>query len=140
MAGYRLVVWGAPTQQLLVQQLSQEFAGARIHDRRGEASHGYRAVHVIALSQEYPIEVQIRTVFQHLWAQLSERLSDTLKSPGIKYGEYPTEFPDVGRILAAASDAIASFEAHELMGDRGLTRERARLLRRLDQALLILGE
>ena len=77
-------------------------------------SNGYRAVHLVIEADDRPIEVQIRTVFQHLWAQLSERLCDTLGAPGIKYGEYPSEYPDVGRILVASSKAIEDFEADEI--------------------------
>lgn len=54
-------------------------------DRRVNTSHGYRAVHVIVREGSAMIEVQVRTSLQHLWAEVSEKLSDT-DDPAIKYG------------------------------------------------------
>jgi hypothetical protein len=140
IAGYRIVVPSAPAQELVLQALSEAFGDARVYDRRELSSHGYRAVHVVVRIDRWRIEVQVRTVFQHLWAQLSERLCDTLGFPGIKYGDYPSEYPQVGRILSGTSSAIADFEAQELQGGEHLSPRRALLLTRLDQALTVLEE
>jgi ppGpp synthetase/RelA/SpoT-type nucleotidyltranferase len=34
-------------------------------DRRAEPMHGYRAVHVIVFPDGAPIEIQVRTAWQH---------------------------------------------------------------------------
>lgn len=50
--------------------------------------HGYVAVHVIVFPGDAPIEIQIRTAWQHEWAELFEKLAD-LVGRGIRYGEPP---------------------------------------------------
>jgi ppGpp synthetase/RelA/SpoT-type nucleotidyltranferase len=64
----------------------------RIVDRRAEPSHGYRAVHVIVSLDGITIETQVRTLMQHVWADLMERLADRLGRQ-IRYGEAPTPPP-----------------------------------------------
>jgi hypothetical protein len=56
-------------------------------DRRANPSHGYRALHlVITTADKIPVEVQVRTNHQHVWAQLVETLGDWW-GRGIRYGE-----------------------------------------------------
>lgn len=62
-------------------------------DRRANPSHGYRAVHVIVTLDGITIEIQIRTVMQHVWADLMERLADRFGRQ-IRYGGAPV--PPVG--------------------------------------------
>jgi hypothetical protein len=50
--------------------------------------HGYAAVHVVVFPDDAPIEIQIRTAWQHEWAELFEKLAD-LVGRGIRYGESP---------------------------------------------------
>jgi ppGpp synthetase/RelA/SpoT-type nucleotidyltranferase len=57
-----------------------------IIDRRATPSHGYRAMHIEVSLDGITIEVQMRTVPQHLWADLMERLADRLGRQ-IRYGE-----------------------------------------------------
>jgi ppGpp synthetase/RelA/SpoT-type nucleotidyltranferase len=68
-----------------VSSLAELFEDSTIVDRRQNPSHGYRAVHVIVKLEGKAVEVQVRTILQHGWAELSEKLSD-LKGPSIKYG------------------------------------------------------
>ncbi len=79
-----------------------------IKDRRLEPSHGYRAVHVMHGDHRGTVEVQIRTLLQHQWAELSE-LFDRI-SPGTKYG---AGAPKYQQILNRESWLIASFEDQE---------------------------
>jgi ppGpp synthetase/RelA/SpoT-type nucleotidyltranferase len=53
--------------------------------------HGYRAVHVIAFPEGVPIEIQVRTLWQHEWAELFEKLADRV-GRGIRYGEAPARW------------------------------------------------
>src|ERR1035437_1163164 len=75
-------------------------------DRRKQPSYGYRAVHIIATVQSKPVEIQVRTELQHLWAQLSERLSDA-RGSAIKYGGGD---PDIRQRLSEMSNLIGSYE------------------------------
>lgn len=60
----------------------------KLVDRRVQPMHGYSAVHVIVFPEGVPIEIQIRTRWQHEWAELFEKLAD-LVGRGIRYGEPP---------------------------------------------------
>jgi GTP pyrophosphokinase len=85
IAGCRLVVADIASQDRVVESVTTLFKQARVSDRREHPSHGYRAVHVILKHRERLVEIQVRTVLQHSWAELSEKISDVV-DPGIKYG------------------------------------------------------
>ena len=69
----------------MVQSLKSLFEYTTVIDRRQKPSHGYRAVHVVVSCFDKVIEIQVRTSLQHLWAELSEKISDLI-GPAIKYG------------------------------------------------------
>jgi ppGpp synthetase/RelA/SpoT-type nucleotidyltranferase len=85
IAGCRLIVSGVLEQERVVDLLANLFEHTAIIDRRANPSHGYRAVHVIVTHGEKLVEIQVRTSYQHVWAELSEKLSDVF-DPTIKYG------------------------------------------------------
>jgi Region found in RelA / SpoT proteins len=94
---------------------------ARIIDRREETSHGYRAVHVVVSLDGVSIEVQVRTLLQHLWANLMERLADRLGRQ-IRYGGAPV--PPTGisqaqadRLLRVMMDMSAEWARDEAAAD-----------------------
>jgi len=98
------------------------FPGASIVDRRKKPSFGYRAVHVVVATSSRLIEVQVRTQFQHMWAEISEKYADEL-GPEIKYGvgddfdydsDYKYEYEYERDRLDALSDTIAKYESLEL--------------------------
>jgi hypothetical protein len=66
-------------------------------DRRSKPSYGYRAVHVIPSITGKPVEIQLRTQLQHLWAELSETLAFRFYV-GLKYGE---DVPELARLPSA---------------------------------------
>jgi len=78
----------------VVDRLKATLVKAVVIDRRKNPSYGYRAVHVIATARNRPVEIQVRTELQHLWAQLSEKLSDA-HGLAIKYGGGDTEDPEL---------------------------------------------
>ena len=106
IAGCRVVVSGRKEQDSVVQVISDALDNAGAIDRRLAPSHGYRAVHVIARHLHLPVEVQIRTAWQHHWAETSEKLSDEI-DPGIKYGLGPAELQ---ALMMQWSDAIERWE------------------------------
>lgn len=109
IAGCRLIVTDIANQESVVQSLTSLFKHTTVNDRREKPSHGYRAVHVIVNSRGKLIEIQVRTELQHLWAELSEKLSD-VKDPAIKYGGGDEDFQ---RMLTVASTAATQLESLE---------------------------
>ena len=88
IAGCRIVVEDIYWQNTMVDYLTEHlgYAGVAfsLTDRREKPSNGYRAVHIIATWMGRNVEIQLRTKLQHLWAEISEKLSDY--DPEIKYG------------------------------------------------------
>ena len=110
IAGCRLVVKDVVAQDQVVEQLKSVLPKVVVVDRRKQPSFGYRAVHIIATARNKPIEIQVRTDLQHLWAQLSEKLSDVF-DPAIKYGGGD---PKIQELLSSFSTLVASYERMEL--------------------------
>lgn len=109
VAGCRVVVRNVMEQEQLAASLTTAFPGAPVIDRRGSPSHGYRAVHIIAEISGKPVEIQIRSSLQHLWAEVSEKSSDVL-DPSIKYGGGPDGWRS---ILTRFSESVAACEEAE---------------------------
>jgi putative GTP pyrophosphokinase len=105
IAGCRIVVPDITTQSQLVGQLETMFKVAVI-DRRAKPSHGYRAIHLIVRSTDLPVEIQLRTDLQHVWAELSEKLADAY-GIALKYGGGPDR---IRNTLNNSSALIAEFE------------------------------
>jgi ppGpp synthetase/RelA/SpoT-type nucleotidyltranferase len=110
VAGCRIIVGDVLDQDRLLQRVQKTFPGCAIADRRRRPSHGYRAVHVIVKVESRPIEIQVRTRLQHMWAEVSERLSDSV-GVALKYGRGPKNHQG---LLAGASNLVAQIEAQEL--------------------------
>ena len=110
IAGCRLVVQDVVKQDQVVAQLTAGLPSAVVVDRRKQPSHGYRAVHVVATALGKPVEIQVRTELQHLWAQLSEKLSD-ISDPAVKYGGGD---PRARKVLSVASKEIDDVERMDL--------------------------
>jgi putative GTP pyrophosphokinase len=84
VAGCRTVLVDLAEQDHLVSMIEGKFPCA-VSDRRVQPSHGYRAVHVVARVARLPIEIQVRTRLQHLWAEISEKFADEFGIE-VKYG------------------------------------------------------
>jgi ppGpp synthetase/RelA/SpoT-type nucleotidyltranferase len=109
IAGCRVQVQNRIEQDSFVEQIVKMFSSSKIDDRRVKPSHGYRAVHVVANVDGAPVEIQVRTVLQNMWAQATERVADRF-DPAIKYGGGP-EF--VQKILQDFSDILNGIEELE---------------------------
>jgi GTP pyrophosphokinase len=102
IAGCRVVVEDVTKQDNAVEALAAQFPYVKVLDRRERPSHGYRAVHLVVHHADKPVEIQVRSVLQHLWAELSEKLADVY-DPAIKYGGGPEE---VRGALARISEGL----------------------------------
>jgi putative GTP pyrophosphokinase len=109
IAGCRVVVPDITKQDLAVDSLMTAFPNAAVVDRRETPSHGYRAVHVIVEISGKTVEIQVRTRFQHIWAEISEKYADLYGSE-IKYGGGE---PNIRWILEHLSNAVAGYEDNE---------------------------
>ncbi|ANX02828.1 hypothetical protein [Immundisolibacter cernigliae] len=85
IAGCRLVIDDTLHQNRVIHGLTSLFDNTLVHDRREMPNNGYRGVHVIVVINDRAVEIQVRTALQHVWAELSEKLSDVV-GPDIKYG------------------------------------------------------
>jgi Region found in RelA / SpoT proteins len=114
LAGMRIVVRADRRHQdAVVQQLVDVFGEdprpPKVVDRRAAPVNGYRAVHVIAFPDGIPVEIQMRTRWQHEWAELFEKLADRV-GRGIRYGEPPA------RMWSAAEyEAMGPAETSEIL-------------------------
>ena len=88
IAGCRVIVESIAEQDRIVAELTRAMPKHIVLDRRERPSHGYRAVHVVADVAGQPVEVQVRTRPQHVWAELSEKLADR-RGSALKYGGGP---------------------------------------------------
>lgn len=109
VAGCRVIVPDLDVQDEAVDRITRTFGNATIVDRRLRPSSGYRAVHVIVVVDDFAVEVQVRTALQHIWADVSEKLSDAI-DPTIKYGGGP---PEAAVPLSRLSELVAAVEEKE---------------------------
>ena len=130
IAGCRVVVLGIAEQEHVVQSLASMFTNSNIVDRRNKPTNGYRAVHVVVPERGKLIEIQVRTLIQHGWAELSEKAADLI-DPAIKYGGGDLNFIEP---LLKGSALLAAEEARELEFVKLEPRAR-RLLTRRDVSL-----
>ena len=122
IAGVRLVTRGGRSEQdVFTSRLLEHWSNSKLYDRREQPQHGYRAVHVVVHVGERPVEIQVRTKWQHLWAEMFEKLADRW-GRSIRYGGPPDPRfdpkDDTIPFLQTIADHIAFFEAIEQ--NRGL--------------------
>lgn len=89
LIGFRIIAPGGRVRQDEISaKLCTRFEGQvdKIIDRRDSPTHGYRAVHLEVKIDGAVVEIQIRTLLQHEWAEAFERLAD-ICGRGIRYGE-----------------------------------------------------
>jgi hypothetical protein len=106
LAGFRIVGGlDLGAQDRLYDEIARRFPPdprpVRRVDRRADPSHGYRALHALVSFDGVSIEIQIRTFFQHIWADMMERLADRLGRQ-IRYGDPPLPPPGISQGQADA--------------------------------------
>ena len=113
IAGCRLIVSNIAAQENVLESLKGIFENVTVVDRRKQPSHGYRAVHAIVSYSGKVVEIQIRTVLQQLWAEMSEKFSDVVE-PAIKYGGGDE---NIQKLLSNGSFLVDSLESLEVKLD-----------------------
>jgi hypothetical protein len=129
LAGFRIVgalTYGQQDQvrDEIIRRFPADPRAPAVMDRRIQPSYGYRAVHVIVSVDDISIEIQIRTLHQHMWANLMERLADRLGRQ-IRYGGAPAPPPGMSRqeaegvvsTMMELADSWAVGEGPELPGE-----------------------
>lgn len=140
------IVTESPTAQLAIinkMQKLEEIRKIRDYTKRS-ASGGYRAIHVIIQQSirhpgsdtmyRYPCEIQIRTLFQHLWSTTSESFGEQVKEGGgpvsvrlylnnlsEKIELYEKKFPDDIQQEGLSTDEKVSFIVIVFDKKRGLS-------------------
>lgn len=114
ISGCRVLVDNLAEQDHLIDNMSIFFAplDVQIDDKRAVPTNGYRAIHVVIKKEGRPVEIQVRTRIQHAWAELSEKLADSM-GHSIKYGQ-----GDKGAISFLSSICDISKELEEVRHKR----------------------
>jgi ppGpp synthetase/RelA/SpoT-type nucleotidyltranferase len=126
LAGTRFVVSDRIAQDRAVAAVTGMYQTLgctfKVDDLRDDPSYGYRAVHVIVIVDQVPVEIQIRTELQDLWAQVVEKLGDKW-GRGLRYGQDPDQ-PD-----ARIQGSVSRREVIQLLGRLSEVMNRVEALR-----------
>jgi GTP pyrophosphokinase len=96
------------------RRLLKTWTIVRVRDYIAEPKRsGYRALHVIVKRRGFPIEVQLRTIAQDVWANSVEEQGRE-SGVGFKFGAGGA---DVHGVLVGLSDARARFDRGEISGE-----------------------
>lgn len=81
IVGLRIIVRTLKDQEELVGMVASQVERPRVIDRTKERT-AYRAIHVTGVHGGLPIEIQLRSIPQQLWANESESLGEQVKEGG----------------------------------------------------------
>jgi len=107
IAGCRVVLPTITEQQRVLDSIRRAWELVRERDYQTSPRDGYRARHIVVRAQGRPVEVQVRTLWEDMWANASEALANSI-DPEIKYGGGP---PGARRVLDDASVLCAGLDA-----------------------------
>lgn len=107
IAGCRVVLPTMIEQQQVLDRIRKTWQVIRERDYQASPRDGYRALHVVVRVRERPVEVQIRTAWEDMWANASEELAKRV-DPAIKNGGGP---PAVREVLEDLSLLCAGLDA-----------------------------
>ncbi len=99
-------------QDALTERLLGALPDSKVIDHRRRPQRGYRAVHIVARYSGVTVEIQIRTRYQHAWAEVTERIGDAW-GHGILHGLKPA-----GRNAAEIRKRAEALERWEETADR----------------------
>ena len=112
IAGCRVVLPTMVEQRQVFDRIRATWEVVRERDYQATPRDGYRALHIVVRVQDRPVEIQVRTALEDLWANASEALAANI-DPDIKYGGGPPEVREIldnASLLCAGLDAAAAGE------------------------------
>ncbi len=105
LAGLRIIISDINTQNEVINYLNELFEVQKKYDYR-DKDQPYRSVHLILKNKDYKlIEVQVRTIAQHTWADESESFGEHAKQ-----GIYLDEIGEYLKILSNVTKKIDNEE------------------------------
>ncbi len=114
IGGVRAVLPSLHHVYALDRRLRKSWTVIKVRDYIADPkTSGYRALHLIVRRSGYPIEVQLRTVRQHAWANLVEEDGREM-GVGLKFGAGAAE---VHAYYVAVSEALALIDRGERAPD-----------------------
>ena len=130
--GLRIIVKNRPDQDSVKDLLANLFPDSRVKDDR-DGGELYHRLHVICAAPSGPLEIQIRTLLQHLWANESETLGEKVKARSaigeIDIGEYLGELSALVRNIERGALNLEDVSLTSRLGkDRNPIRYRYRIM------------
>lgn len=102
IAGCRAVVGTEDEVRAIAKHLARRWDIVRDYDymERPKPVSGYRAFHLVVRKEGFLVEVQLRTVSQHAWAEVIESTDRRVPSIDLKSGRAPAEVLEYYRLGA----------------------------------------
>ncbi len=115
IGGVRSVLPSLRHVQAVSRRLRKSWTIIRVRDYVAEPKiSGYRALHLIVKRNGYPIEVQLRTIAQDVWAnQVEERGRE--HGIGLKFGQGGADLQDY---FVTMAEVLASFDRGEVSAEQ----------------------
>lgn len=106
IVGLRLLVADHEAQDQALKQILEHLEIKEVHDyRERPPKSGYRCIHILVRKGKRLLEIQLRTLAQHLWAVESESFGEKVKE-----GTVPAEIEAYLQVLQGAIVSIESGE------------------------------
>ena len=110
IAGCRVILPTMVEQHQTRNRIRASWDIVRERDYQTTPRDGYRALHIVVRAKDRPVEVQVRTEMEDLWANASEALANRL-DPEIKYGGGPPDVRDLLDSMSRVCEVADSAEA-----------------------------
>ena len=108
IAGIRIIISNLKAQDQIISIIEKKFKLQKKYDYRNK-DQTYKSVHLILKDDDYKlIEIQIRTIAQHTWADESETFGEKAKQ-----GIYEKEVEEYLRLLSTVTSKIDKDEKLE---------------------------
>jgi ppGpp synthetase/RelA/SpoT-type nucleotidyltranferase len=120
LVGLRVIVADIEGQNRALTKIRSTFDVKREFDDR-ETSQPYHRVHVIVETETGPVEIQVRTLLQHLWANESETFGERVKE-GIMDTRTEVYLKELAKLVRGIDSGQRSIKDAELTTDIGKAR------------------
>ncbi|HVE68708.1 MAG TPA: RelA/SpoT domain-containing protein, partial [Solirubrobacteraceae bacterium] len=116
IAGCRAVVRSETEVRAIARHLDRRWDVVRHYDymERPKPVSGYRAYHLVVQKEGHLVEVQLRTISQHAWAEVIESTDRRVPTIDLKSGRAPVEVLEYYRLGA---ELLASRERGDAADD-----------------------